>query len=618
MVRFWDLVIEPLVRAVGARRLVEVGVFRGDCTRRILDYCADVGGHLDYVDPEPQVDLARALAGYEKLGAWHPRPSLEALPTLDTPDVVFIDGDHNWYTVHHELRAIHARARDTGRDFPLVFFHDVSWPYGRRDLYYAPERIPEEHRQPYRQKGMLPGRSELVDEGGLNRQLYNAAHEGGPKNGVLTAIEDFLAEEDVGTLVVLPVVFGLGILVPKRLLGDANFMALVDRWQTAEGRERLLFFLEQQRINEFIPAQLRAAELKELRSPPATPKLSVVVVVYDIGREAPRTLRSLSAAYQRNIDASEYEVIVVENGSPQPLGARAVAAFGPNFSYHFLANASSSPAGAINFGLRHARGNLVGVMIDGARICTPGLLRGALRASAAFDNPIVASLGYGLGSGDQRDAIARGYDRHEEDRLLERIGWPNDGYRLFEIGDLDGASNFFSVIAESNALFLRRSLWATLGGADERYDSPGGGFCNLDLFARACEAPGTDLVVLLGEGTFHQLHGGVAMNSPLDLFPERLREWRAQYERLRGKRWAPPEKERSYFGALHPAFLARMASEHRSAFPSPEIAALKSKVDQLSRESEQMRASRSWRVTAPLRLINQRLRRRMGLPSAPE
>ena len=35
--------------------------------------------------------------------------------------------------------------------------HDVGWPYGRRDLYYAPEQIPEEFRQPYRRAGHAAG-----------------------------------------------------------------------------------------------------------------------------------------------------------------------------------------------------------------------------------------------------------------------------------------------------------------------------------------------------------------------------------------------------------------------------------------------------------------------------
>jgi len=52
------------------------------------------------------------------------------------------------------------------------------------------------------------------------------------------------------------------------------------------------------------------------------PKLSVVVVVHNIPREASRTLYSLSPHYQRHIAAQDYEVIVVDNGSTPPFDAR--------------------------------------------------------------------------------------------------------------------------------------------------------------------------------------------------------------------------------------------------------------------------------------------------------
>ena len=53
--------------------------------------------------------------------------------------------------------------------------------------------------------------------------------------------------------------------------------------------------------------------------------LTVVVVFYNMRREAARTLQSLSRAYQQGIDDVGYEVIVVENGSrPRPEARRGV------------------------------------------------------------------------------------------------------------------------------------------------------------------------------------------------------------------------------------------------------------------------------------------------------
>ncbi len=57
-------------------------------------------------------------------------------------------------------------------------------------MYYDPHAIPPERRQDCARAAVLPGRSEL-GEPGINAGLWNATVEGGPRNGVLTAIEDF-------------------------------------------------------------------------------------------------------------------------------------------------------------------------------------------------------------------------------------------------------------------------------------------------------------------------------------------------------------------------------------------------------------------------------------------
>ena len=61
------------------------------------------------------------------------------------------------------------------------------------------------------------------------------------------------------------------------------------------------------------------------------PDLSVVVVVFNMAREAPRTLLSLSPAYQRDIAAADYEIIVVDNGSEPPFDPAVLASLGGNF-----------------------------------------------------------------------------------------------------------------------------------------------------------------------------------------------------------------------------------------------------------------------------------------------
>ena len=64
--------------------------------------------------------------------------SHDVLPTLAPADVALVDGDHNWFTVYHELKMLATTARDAGAALPVLVLHDVCWPYGRRDLYYEP------------------------------------------------------------------------------------------------------------------------------------------------------------------------------------------------------------------------------------------------------------------------------------------------------------------------------------------------------------------------------------------------------------------------------------------------------------------------------------------------
>ena len=293
-----------------------------------------------------------------------------------------------------------------------------------------------------------------------------------------------------------------------------------------------------------------------------SPDLSVVVVCYNMAREAARSLFALSAEYQRTIAPEDFEIVVVDNGSDNPLDERLIAALPGNFRLIRIDAAPPSPAHAINVGLRAARGDVIGIMIDGARIATPGLLHFARHAARIYDGAVVATLGWHLGHDLQSWSGQHGYDTAREDALLDAIAWPSDGYRLFEIGTIDGSSvdGWFQPIAESNAVFARRAVWDALGGVDERFDAPGGGLLNLDTFGRLLEAPQAKLVVLLGEGTFHQLHGGVNSN----VTPERQRDnfagWSAQYAEIRGRAWEMPRRHEppAYVGTLPQAALAQM------------------------------------------------------------
>jgi cephalosporin hydroxylase len=853
MFPLWDVAIAPVLHAAGARRVVEIGALRGETTERML---ADLGpdAELDVIDPEPGFDPAdheRRFAGRYR---FHQGLSLDVLPTLGPADAALIDGDHNWYTVYNELRLLAEGARRHGTALPILVLHDVLWPYGRRDLYYAPERIPTEFRHPYAQAGMNPGRKGLHPTKGLNPRMFNAEEEGGPRNGVMTALEDFLAEHPRPVRkLVIPIYFGVAIVVEEdRLAAQPELDRALQNLETREGRHELLEVAEATRLramifqhtdhfrrdartaravtrhlallkdtllnrhyleNElrlelltakggsqrphaielrdpvrnvqetyrtlerqrfaaagpddaaaasflpyapmgrsqldrleaaldevhqggvagdlvecgtgrgggaiFMRAYLDAHEIDDTRvwvadrfraspEPQAAPALpdrgiagfqadlnlvrdgfarfgvlddrvrfvqgppaaldddgpdriallrigrsaardagvildtlydrvtdggvvivdcgirsghrsqvdrfradrhieaplepvdssavawrksvgeraaagrkaaaglstvpggnhaplavplpadpvdlSVVVVFYNMRREASRTLHSLSRAYQEGLGGTSYEVIVLENGSAtdQRLGDAFVRDFGPGFRYvDFGKDARPSPVGALNHGIRISRGRALALMIDGAHVLTPGVLRFGLLALSAYDPAIVATQQWYVGPGQQGESMDDGYDQAYEDRLFDRIQWPANGYRLFEIGHFVGERDWLDGVWESNCLFVTRAQVQQVGGFEERFSMAGGGYANLELYERLGSSPDITVCSILGEGSFHQVHGGATTNQT-DATERRSRVfgYGRHYAELRGRAFRGPGKPIHFVGRI--------------------------------------------------------------------
>jgi Glycosyl transferase family 2 len=261
--------------------------------------------------------------------------------------------------------------------------------------------------------------------------------------------------------------------------------------------------------------------------------VSLVVISYEMTRELPRTLLSLSPAYQ-GLDARDYEIILVDNASRVPPRAEDFAALGADLTLFRCTEPTHSPVNAINEGLARAKGDLIGIWIDGARMASPGLVRACIAAAALHPRPVIATLNYQLGPDVQRISSANGYDQAAEDALLAGIGWPKDGYRLFDIATLEMRGGALGPMLESNALFLPRTLWDALGGYDIAFQEPGGGMVNPDTLLRAVALPDTKLIRILGEGTFHQIHGGLSTSTQAQAMAV-LKEGSKTYLRLRGK-----------------------------------------------------------------------------------
>lgn len=282
--------------------------------------------------------------------------------------------------------------------------------------------------------------------------------------------------------------------------------------------------------------------------------LSLILCAYNMSREVPRTLYTLSRQYQQGVEDIDYEVIVIENGSSEALSEELVSSFGSEFRYIFYDEGNPSPVPAVNYAISQSRGDLICVMNDGARMLSPGVIKYAMAAFKAFPNAVVSPLSWHLGPKVQMQSIQEGYCQTVEDDLLETVDWKQNGYTLFDISVLAGSSakGWFQPIAESNCLFMRREALEQVGGMDERFVSPGGGLIALDFFKNCWLLDGVEPVIMLGEGTFHQVHGGVATNAPAGEKEKRIQLMHDEYEAIRGVSYSKPIREPVYLGKLPP------------------------------------------------------------------
>ncbi len=254
LTEFRDL-IRGCLEAAEVSTLVEIGSETGAATRDLLELVEARDGKMWCVDPGPTLELEeidRSSERFHLVRGFSP----DALEGLGPADAWIVDGDHNYWTVSRELEHAEAAARAAERP-ALILLHDVGWPCARRDLYYAPERLPAEALHPYSMElGSVPDSTEAV-RGGFrgDGSFAIAVREGGPRNGVLTAVEDFVAERDDLVFVHVPAIFGLGVVYQR----SAPYAERLRELLAPYADNPLLAKLERNRIDLY----LRVLELQD-------------------------------------------------------------------------------------------------------------------------------------------------------------------------------------------------------------------------------------------------------------------------------------------------------------------------------------------------------------------
>lgn len=171
---FWDWAVMPLLKDRAVRSVLEIGASQGGNTDRMLRQLPGV--RITVIDPCLDADLVAKYRGNAAVTVLKDR-SIDALKSLQGSfDAILMDGDHNYYTVMSELRSI--AGRKLLAPGGVILFHDIGAPYGRTDLYYEPERIPDAAKAADQPHGVLTAIEDFRKQGpaGWQWRQWNAEH----------------------------------------------------------------------------------------------------------------------------------------------------------------------------------------------------------------------------------------------------------------------------------------------------------------------------------------------------------------------------------------------------------------------------------------------------------
>ena len=193
MIDFWQNLIATYVEAARPSSVLLAGGGDGTLLDRLLEATSLWDCIIQVADPAPAFDIGdvRQRAGDRVL--IHKADAADVLDLMPVSKLLLLDADPNWYTVHRLLRAASNQATRLAQPFPVTFVTNTAWPYARRDSYADPTAIPEVYRHTHERAGIRPGEAHLCASFGLFADRLNASTENEPRNGVLTAVEDFLA-----------------------------------------------------------------------------------------------------------------------------------------------------------------------------------------------------------------------------------------------------------------------------------------------------------------------------------------------------------------------------------------------------------------------------------------
>jgi hypothetical protein len=225
-----------------------------------------------------------------------------------------------------------------------------------------------------------------------------------------------------------------------------------------------------------------------------------------------RTLTSLSPNYQKTIN-QHVKVCLIDNASECQVDNIDKKSLKPWAFEYIKNNDKSIPIHhEINKRINRSREKIIGIMIDGARLCSDNIIQQASNIISTNPLNVVSIPNYQLGPCMQMRNNDAQSDEFNE-KLLKSINWPECTTKeLLDISYLEPHAGIKAPLFETNFLFMSRYLWENVGGYETEFTSKDGGFASADLFSRLVNNEECNLYILRNEGTFHQFHNGTTTN----------------------------------------------------------------------------------------------------------
>lgn len=237
-------IYEPIIKALKPSSIVEIGADQSENSLNILKLSETLNFKIKIVDTQPIT--SEELAAHNNVEFFQAR-SIDFLNKSSASEIYFVDGDHNYQTLNTELNLIATLNKETPN---VMFLHDTCWPHAYRDMYYDVSTLD------------TPPLNEISETGGpilWQEELDPKGHhhnggfpfskkEGGAKNGLQPAVNDFLNENKEYSSLFIPAFYGLTILWKDNALNEETKSCISNLQKSLELFSPLLSTLEWNRL----------------------------------------------------------------------------------------------------------------------------------------------------------------------------------------------------------------------------------------------------------------------------------------------------------------------------------------------------------------------------------